>query len=119
MTEQGKKMNVLDNGVPAQAVYEKAVECARAATLKHIDIYGENPFGCGFAWVNINPAKGPMVKYLKALGVGGKGYPKGYQIWNPSNNYTQDMDAKYAGAQAFAKVLSDNGVNAVAGCRLD
>lgn len=102
-----------------QEIYDYAVAQAQEATAQSIAKYGESPFGCGFAWVDINPAKGEFVKYLKSLGVGGKGYPKGYSIWNPSGSYTQDMDAKYAGARAFAQVLRDNGINAVEGCRLD
>jgi hypothetical protein len=34
-------------------------------------------------------------------------------------NYTQDMDAKYAGAVAYAEVLRKYGIDATAGCRLD
>jgi hypothetical protein len=109
----------MSSNLSPREIYDYAVVKAQEATGESLKQYGENPMGCGFAWVTINPAKGEFVKYLKALGVGSKGYPKGYSIWNPSGNYTQDMDAKYAGAQAFAKVLRDNGVNAVEGCRLD
>ncbi len=102
-----------------QEIYLKAHEAAMNAAKEYLETNGEGPFNCGFAWVTIKPARGKMVTYLKSIRVGSKAYDGGYQIWNPSNNMTQDMSVKYAGAIAFAKVLKDNGINATAGCRLD
>ena len=82
----------------------------------------DNPnewFPCGFASVVIKPARGPVVAALKDLGIGGKAYGGGYSVWNPSNNPTQWMDAKYQGAIAFAKVLRSAGVDCEPECRMD
>jgi len=49
---------------------------------------------CGFAWVNVSPARGAFVNYLKSINAGHK-------------------------AGAFAKVLNSYGINASAGSRLD
>lgn len=83
----------------------------------------ENPdtwYPCGFAHVNIKPARGPLIKYLKENNIGhSDSYYGGYSISNPSNNHTQWMDAKYAGAIAFAKVLKEHGYNCTAHERID
>ena len=103
----------------AATVYQLASTAAKYAAELYSKKYGEGPMNCGFAWVDINPATGPMVQYLKSIGVGRKGYPKGYTIWDPSNSRTQDMSIKEAGAQAFAQVMREYGVNCYAGSRLD
>jgi hypothetical protein len=103
----------------AAVILNKASEAARAATAKMIN---ENPgqwYPCGFAWVTIKPARGPFVSYLKEQNIGHKAYGGGWQIWNPSENATQWMDAKKAGADAFAKILQENGIKAEADCRMD
>lgn len=106
----------------------------------------EHGMNCGFAWVVID-GRSSMAKYCrKDLGdertasydqrrFYGSKSEKGWQWWRPGQwpsleevqavapdvevLYEQDMDMIYAGAQAFAKVLQDNGVNAYAACRLD
>ena len=72
---------------------------------------------CGFAWVNISPARGAFVNWLKAQGIGSKGYYGGYEIW--VREFGQSVDRKYAFAQAFAQVLGKYGIEASAGSRLD
>jgi hypothetical protein len=72
---------------------------------------------CGFAWVNISPARGAFVNWLKAQGIGSKGYYGGYEIW--VREFGQSVDRKYAFAQAFAEVLGKYGIEASAGSRLD
>ena len=72
---------------------------------------------CGFAWINISPARGAFVTYLKSINVGGKAYYGGYEIW--VREFGQSVDRKEAFAGAFAEVLRKYGINASAGSRLD
>ncbi len=72
---------------------------------------------CGFAWVNVSPARGAFVNYLKSIDAGHKGYYGGYEIW--IREFGQSVDRKSAFAGAFAKVLNSYGINASAGSRLD
>jgi len=72
---------------------------------------------CGFAWVNISPARGAFVNWLKAQGIGSKGYYGGYEIW--VREFGQSVDRKAAFASAFAEVLNKYGINAYGQSRLD
>ena len=72
---------------------------------------------CGFAWVNISPARGAFVTYLKSKKIGGKAYYGGYEIW--VREFGQSVDRKSAFAGAFAQVLGKYGIEASAGSRLD
>lgn len=100
-------------------IYKEALVAAQKATRDHIATNPSQWFPCGFAWVNITPARGKFVNYLKEQGVGRKSYEKGYDIWNPSGHGTQWMDAKYEGAKAFVDVLRKHGINAQALSRMD
>lgn len=103
----------------AQLVYAEAQQAAIAATDQYLRETGEHPFNCGFSKVVIRPARGALVTYLKAQGVGNNNYGGGYYVNNPSGNMTQDMSAKYAGSKAFADVLTKYGVKCYADSRLD
>ena len=73
---------------------------------------------CGFAWVNINPARGNFVKYLKEINAGHKSYSGGYDVW--VREFNQSITRKEAFAQAFADVLRKYGFDRVyAQSRLD
>jgi hypothetical protein len=72
---------------------------------------------CGFAWVNISPARGAFVNWLKSQDIGSKGYYGGYHIW--VREFGQSVDRKLAFAQAFADVLDKYGISAYAESRLD
>lgn len=72
---------------------------------------------CGFAWVNIKPATGPFVKYLKAQGIGHKAYHGGWDIW--ISDYGQSMTRKEAHARAMAEFLRTHGLVAHANSRMD
>jgi len=92
---------------------------AGKVTYQHIREYGENPMGCGFAWVKVKGVRGKVLNILKEFGFK-KGYDgPGFSLWNPSQSFTQDMDAKYAGAEVYAKMLREIGLDAEAQCRLD
>ena len=73
---------------------------------------------CGFAWINIKPARGKFVKYLKDNNIGRKdSYYGGWTIW--VSEYGQSVTRKENYARAFAKVLGDNGITAYNMSRLD
>ena len=73
---------------------------------------------CGFAWINIKPARGKFVKYLKDNDIGRKdSYYGGYTIW--VSGFGQSMTRKENYARAFVKVLNDNGLKAYAMSRMD
>ena len=71
---------------------------------------------CGFAWVQFagNTAWG---KWAKAQGIASPAYPKGLQVW--VSEFNQSVDRKGAYALAYAKVLNDHGIEAMAQSRLD
>lgn len=100
-------------------ILEQAFTAASEAADGMIADNPETWFPCGFAWVKITPARGPFVKALKEMGAGRTSYEGGFQVWNPSGNTTRWMDAKYAGAKAFADVLKRHGVNCYAASRMD
>ena len=73
---------------------------------------------CGFAWINIKPARGKFVKYLKDNDIGRKdSYYGGYTIW--VSGFGQSMTRKENYARAFVKILNDNGLKAYAMSRMD
>jgi len=99
--------------------FDNAYLAAVNATNNYIAENGENPFGCGFAWVDVRGARGKKLESLKSIGFKKKHVGTGVSLWNPSGSMTQDMDAKYAGAVAFADVLKQMGFDASVGSRLD
>ena len=73
---------------------------------------------CGFAWVNIKPARGGFVKYLKEKGIGRKDeYYGGYTVW--VSGFGQSLARKESYARAFADVLTTNGIKAYSMSRMD
>ena len=72
---------------------------------------------CGFAWVNISPARGAFVNYLKSINAGHKGYYGGYEVW--VSGFGQSYEQKIAYAHAFAGVCQAYGINAYGSGRLD
>ena len=82
------------------------------------DTYYVSDGVCGFAWINIKPARGNFVKYLKKLGIGRKDeYYGGYTIW--VSEFGQSMTRKENYARAFVKVLTENGLKAYAMSRME
>ena len=73
---------------------------------------------CGFAWINIKPARGKFVTWLKKAGIGRTdSYYGGYTVW--VGEFGQSVTRKENYARAFAKVLGDNGITAYNMSRLD
>lgn len=96
---------------------------AQRKAARTTDMYifdnGENPMGCGFAWVVVKGARGKKAELLKEYGFSKSYVGSGLRLHNPSQNPTQDMDAKMAGAEVYAQALREMGINAEAYCRLD
>lgn len=100
-------------------IVQAAFLAAEQKTREYIKANGEH-YPCGFAWVKIKPARGPFVSYLKSENIGHRDdYNGGWVVYNPSKNYTQCMDAKEAGARAFAEELKKHGVDARVVTRMD
>lgn len=103
-----------------EAIVETAFAKAVQATSEMITANPEVWYPCGFSWVKIKPARGPLVKYLKENNLGKTdSYEGGFVVYNPSKNHTQWMDAKHAGSRAFAAYLNEHGYKATACSRID
>ena len=73
---------------------------------------------CGFAWVNIKPARGGFVKFLKDNKIGRKdSYYGGYTVW--VSHFGQSLARKESYARAFANHLNENGIKAYSMSRMD
>jgi hypothetical protein len=117
MAEQNTRVKITD-AASAKLLME-AFSAAEKAAADHIQNNPDVWYPCGFAWVVIKPARGPLVKYLKHTNMGRTSDSGGFTVYNPSKNHTQWMDAKYEGAKAFAKVLTDAGYKCYAYSRID
>jgi hypothetical protein len=102
----------------APLLHAEAADAAEQAAAR-AEAEAVSWFPCGFAWVKIRPARGAFVTWLKANDIGRTSYGGGFQIWNPSGYSTQSMEVKLAGAEAYAQVLRDHGINAYAESRMD
>jgi len=119
-------------------LYQMAVEAGKVAAAKtkptpmivrqHKDMFDDNsevekeyfvPSGvCGFAWVNIKPGNSKFANWLKKEGLARRdSYYGGVTIW--VSEYGQSLELKEVYAYAFANVLSENGIKAYAGSRMD
>ena len=72
---------------------------------------------CGFAGVVIKPARGKFVSYLKSIGIRNKHYYGGYYV--SVREFGQSMTRKEAYADAFAKVLTEEGMRCYVDSRMD
>ena len=72
---------------------------------------------CGFAGVVIKPARCKFVSYLKSIGIGNKHYYGGYYV--SVREFGQSLARKEAYAEAYAKVLSEEGMRCYVDSRMD
>lgn len=72
---------------------------------------------CGFAWVTVKPANSAFAKWLKERALARNAYGGGVSIW--VSKFNQSMQKKEAYANAFARVLRDNDINAYSESRMD
>ena len=108
----------MKHDVPSmQALLTAAIAAGNAAVAHKRDGYP-----CGFAYLNIKPARGPFVNYLKQRGIGrADSYHGGYTLssYDCCNFNGQNMDTKEDGVRAFAAVLKSAGVNCTTYSRMD
>ena len=108
-------MIALDN---IESIHNTAVAAAERAEADFRAKHGE-PGYCGFAWVKVSEkASTKLGRALKTVGFR-KSYSGGLDLWNPGGSFTQSMDIKEAGAEAYAEVLRKFGINASACSRAD
>ena len=101
-----------------KSIHNTATEAAKRAEADFIAKHGE-PGYCGFAWVTVHEkASTKLGRALKSVGFR-KEYGGGLSLWNPGGSFTQSMDIKEAGAEAYAEVLRKYGLNAYACSRAD
>ena len=110
------------------AMKEEATLAAQDAanTFFHETMQGvDGGCSCGFSWVVIRDDEGKSIrgntklgKALKAAGIN-KAWDKNFQIWNPSNFPSQNIDTLEAGSRAAAAVFCKYGFKAYASSRLD
>ena len=109
-------MIALDN---LASVHNSATQAAAKATEDFLAKHGDRD-ACGFAWVTVyEKGSTKLGRALKAVGFK-PAYGGGLQLWNPSGSWTQCITAKEVGAQAYADVLKQAGIEqAYAGSRMD
>jgi hypothetical protein len=98
-------------------VIDEALAASDVAISKYL-AENKNWYPCGFAWVKISPARGPLVGALKARNLGRvDSYAGGFSIGVRS--MTQAMLAKEEGCYAMTKVFEKYGVNCSVQTRID
>lgn len=108
------------NAEAVQNACNEAAIQARTAAKAFYDTHGDRD-ACGFAWVNVWGVRSNsrLGKTLQSYGFR-KDYSGSLQLWNPSGSATQSINIKEAGAEAYARVITQRlGIRAYAGSRLD
>ena len=115
-------MTIKLTDIEVEAIIKAAVAEASRHSKAYLEqhLLGVDNYPCGFAWVNIKPARGQFVKVMKKMKLGRTDdYYGGYTVWNPSEWNGQNMDVKEAGARAFAAELRKHGLKCSVATRLD
>jgi hypothetical protein len=108
------------NAEAVQTACNEAAIQARTAAKAHYDTHGDRD-ACGFAWVDVYGVRSNsrLGKTLISYGFR-KSYTGGLQLWNPSGAGSQSISILEAGAEAYARVLTERlSIRAYAGSRLD
>ena len=116
------------DAVKIQMIHTEATSAARVAVKRLLDDWnaktGGNQYGepmyCGFAWVDVKVrSNSKLGKALQAVGFK-KSWQGGIlQLWDPAQHRGQSMDCKEAGAEAYAEVFRNYGIQMYAGSRAD
>lgn len=105
-----------------KVVHAEAVKLASERAAASLVEMGGDRGACGFAWVNIWKVRknSKLGKVLQTLGYN-KSWDGSMQLWNPSGNGCQNIDAKESGANAYVKHVQASFPNLViySGSRLD
>lgn len=112
-----------------QEAHVNAVQAAKNAAQEFANQHfgGSDGGPCGFAWVTFYPTfKGNTRdgraerRMIESLGFRKDYTGKAWQLWDPAKWPGQSVDAKYAGAQAYAKTFkAETGLSVYASDRLD
>ena len=108
------------NAELVQNACNEAAMAARTAAKAFYAQHGDHDC-CGFAWVDVYGVRSNsrLGKTLQSFGFR-KSYTGSLQLWSPCGSATQSISIKEAGAEAYAKVLTEKlGIKAYAGSRLD
>ena len=99
----------------------KALACQASLDFFRTKLNGKDQFACGFAWVEVyvDRTNSKQAKELIAAGFKKDYKPKCLSMWNPGELGVQNIDAKEAGADAYAVYLRSLGLTAYSGSRLD
>ena len=95
----------------------------RVAEQAGVEMYakvGERD-ACGFGWVEVyvDRTNSAQAKELIAAGFRKDYKPKCLSMWDPAGIPTQSISVKEAGAYAYAEYLTQLGLRAYAGSRMD
>jgi hypothetical protein len=108
------------NAEAVQTACNEALIQARTAAKDFFQKHGDRD-ACGFAWVDIYGVRSNsrLGKTLSSYGFR-KSHTGSLQLWNPSGAGSQSISILEAGAEAYAKVITEKlGIRAYAGSRLD
>jgi hypothetical protein len=108
------------NAALVQDACNEAAIQARTAAKAFYAQHGDRD-ACGFAWVDVFGVRSNsrLGKTLQSYGFR-KSYTGSLQLWSPCGSPTQSISIKEAGAEAYAKVITEKlGIKAYAGSRLD
>jgi hypothetical protein len=64
-------------GTQPAEIWAEATMAAREAVKASAHLENPNAFDCGFAWVVVEPARGPFVSYCKERHLGDKHWKRG------------------------------------------
>ena len=103
-------------------IFGEADVASLVASTKYLNesLGGKDAYPCGFGWVEIYGirANSKVGQYLSQLGMRKDSYRKSF-IFHSNTPNVQNMDVKYEGANAAAKVLQSYGFRAFATSRID
>lgn len=100
-----------------EAIHLRAQLAGKAKVIELEDA-GTHWYPCGFASVNIKPARGKFVAFCKQHGIGRpNSYHGGYDI--SVRDGGQSLTLKEAYANEYARVLAENGINATVRTMID
>lgn len=103
-----------------EAIHLEAVQAAQEAADKFFQerMNGRDQYAAGWAWVELPYVKGnsntALGRKLTELGYRAIDEGSGWRINNPAGHPTKNVDTKFHGAYAYARVLAKYGIEAYA-----
>ncbi|WP_068317806.1 hypothetical protein [Polycladidibacter hongkongensis] len=92
-------------------IYDEALDEATTAALEKLGQYGDRA-DCGGAWVVIENARSPFVRFLKSQEIGERHFQGGWKVSLCGGLTTQSRIVYEASCRAFVAVLKDHGIAA-------